>query len=201
MNSYPIARLLLGMVRWRQCPIPLEGKRQSRAAAYLMRRPGSESSQIHRERWRPPDRRSAPFPDLCPSDRRDRRSAAPGVFQFEQRRSPGHPAGFTLRGYYCYEPCYQLVPIGGSLFRLSNLFPGLTVSSARASTMIRLLWIVVYLFSLAIALMCGLAAITILAAIVTGKLADPEAWKTAVFLAAIGCLLWFLSRAAWRLSE
>jgi hypothetical protein len=40
-----------------------------------------------------------------------------------------------------------------------------------------------------------------LAAIVTGKLTDPEAWKTVVFLAAVGCLLWFLCRAAWRLSE
>jgi hypothetical protein len=68
-------------------------------------------------------------------------------------------------------------------------------------TMVRLLWIVVYLISLTIALMCGLAAITISAAIVTGKLNDPEAWVTAVFLAAVGCLSVFLCRAAWRLSE
>lgn len=67
--------------------------------------------------------------------------------------------------------------------------------------MVRLLWIVVCLISLAIALMCGFAAVTVLVAIVTGKLADPEAWKTVVFLAAVGCLLWFLCRAAWRLSE
>jgi len=72
---------------------------------------------------------------------------------------------------------------------------------ARRFVMVRLLWIVIYLVSLAIALMCALAAITILAAVVTGKLADPEAWQTAVFLAAVGCLLWFLCRAAWRLSE
>ena len=65
----------------------------------------------------------------------------------------------------------------------------------------RLLWIVVYLISLAIAVMCALAAVTILAAIVTGKLTDPEAWKTAVLLSAVACLLWFLCRAAWGLSE
>jgi hypothetical protein len=67
--------------------------------------------------------------------------------------------------------------------------------------MVRLLWIVVFLISLAIALMCGIAAITILAAIVTGRLTDPGAWTTAVFLAAVGCLLGALCRAAWRLSE
>jgi hypothetical protein len=66
--------------------------------------------------------------------------------------------------------------------------------------MAHLLWIVVYLISLAMAWI-GLAAITISAAIVTGKLTDPEAWMTAVFLAAVGCLSWFLCRAAWRLSE
>jgi hypothetical protein len=49
--------------------------------------------------------------------------------------------------------------------------------------------------------MCGLAVVTISAAIVTGMLADPEAWITTVFLAAVGCLSWFLCRAAWRLSE
>jgi len=67
--------------------------------------------------------------------------------------------------------------------------------------MVRLLWIVVCFISLVITVMCGFAAVTILAAIVTGKLTDPEAWKTAVFLAAVACLLWFLCRAAWRLSE
>jgi len=67
--------------------------------------------------------------------------------------------------------------------------------------MVRFLWIVVYLISLAIALMCGLAAITISAAIVTGKLNNPEAWMTAVFLAAVSYLFWSLCRAAWRLSE
>ena len=50
-------------------------------------------------------------------------------------------------------------------------------------------------------MMCGLAAVTISAAIATGKLTDPEAWMTAVFLAAVGCLSWFLCRAAWRLSK
>jgi hypothetical protein len=63
-------------------------------------------------------------------------------------------------------------------------------------------WIVVSLVSLVISFMCGIAAIVISVAILTGNLTDdPEAWKTAVFLAAVGCLLWFLCRAAWRLSE
>jgi hypothetical protein len=67
--------------------------------------------------------------------------------------------------------------------------------------MVRLVWIVVYFISLVIAVMSGLAAITIFSAIVTGRLVDPDAWETAIFLAAVGCLLWFLCRAAWKLSE
>jgi len=64
--------------------------------------------------------------------------------------------------------------------------------------MVHLLWIGVCLISLVIAVMCGLAAITISAAIVIGSLTEPEAWMAAVFFAAICCLLCFLSRAAWR---
>jgi TRAP-type mannitol/chloroaromatic compound transport system permease small subunit len=67
--------------------------------------------------------------------------------------------------------------------------------------MVRLIFIAVYFISLVIAVMCGIAAIVISVAIVTGKLNDPEAWKTAAFLAAVACLLWFLCRTTWRLSE
>jgi len=62
--------------------------------------------------------------------------------------------------------------------------------------MVRLIFIVVYLISLAIALMCGIAAIVISFAIVTGKLTDPEAWQTAALLAVAGCLSWLLCRTA-----
>jgi hypothetical protein len=67
--------------------------------------------------------------------------------------------------------------------------------------MLRLILIIVYLISLAISLMCGIAAITISAAIVTGKLADPESWTTAVLLAAVGVSFWLLCRAAKDLIE
>jgi hypothetical protein len=62
--------------------------------------------------------------------------------------------------------------------------------------MVRLVSILVYFISLAITLLCGIAAIVISAAIVTGKLADPGAWETAVAIAVVGCLYWLLSRAA-----
>jgi hypothetical protein len=57
--------------------------------------------------------------------------------------------------------------------------------------MVRLVLIVVYLISLAITLMCWIAAITISAAIMTGK-ADPEDWTMAVLLASVSCLFWLL---------
>jgi hypothetical protein len=63
------------------------------------------------------------------------------------------------------------------------------------------LWIIVFFVSLLIAAMCTLAAVTILGAIGIGKLTDPDAWKTAVFLVAVGCLFWFLCHEAWRSSE
>ena len=67
--------------------------------------------------------------------------------------------------------------------------------------MVRIVWIVVYLIGLAITLMCGIAAIVISAAIVTGKLIDPEAWETAAFLAVVGYLFWLLCRTARGLTE
>ena len=49
--------------------------------------------------------------------------------------------------------------------------------------------------------MCGIAAITISAALVTGKLTDPEDWTTAVLIAALGVASWLLYRAAKDLIE
>jgi hypothetical protein len=67
--------------------------------------------------------------------------------------------------------------------------------------MLRLAWLIVYLVSLAITLMCGIAAITISAAVVTGKLTDADAWETAAFLAVVGYFFWLLCRAAKSLAE
>jgi arginine exporter protein ArgO len=53
-----------------------------------------------------------------------------------------------------------------------------------------------YLCGLAIASMCWLAALTILAAIVTNRLPDSEAWIAVVFFAAAGGLSWMAGRAA-----
>jgi hypothetical protein len=62
--------------------------------------------------------------------------------------------------------------------------------------MLRLAWLIVYLVSLAITLMCGISA-----AVVTGKLADTDAWETAAFLAVVGYFFWLLCRAAKSLAE
>jgi hypothetical protein len=55
--------------------------------------------------------------------------------------------------------------------------------------------IFLYGCALAIALMCGIAALTILAAIVTHKLSDSEAWTAVVFFAVVGVLSWASGRA------
>ena len=62
--------------------------------------------------------------------------------------------------------------------------------------MIAHLRMLIYGFCLAIALMCGIAAFTILAAIVTHKLSDSEAWIAAVFFAVVGGFSWLAGRAA-----
>ena len=59
--------------------------------------------------------------------------------------------------------------------------------------MVCLISIVAYLISLAIALMCGVAAIVISVAVLTGKPTDPE---TAALLAAASCLFWPLCNRA-----
>ena len=62
--------------------------------------------------------------------------------------------------------------------------------------MIAGLRMVLYQCGLAIALMSAIAALTILVAIVTNKLPDPEAWRAVVFFAAVGVLSWTAGRAA-----
>jgi hypothetical protein len=62
--------------------------------------------------------------------------------------------------------------------------------------MITFLRIVLYWCCMAIALMSGIAALTIAAAIITNKLPDSQAWIAAVFFAAIGCAAWIAGNAA-----
>ena len=61
--------------------------------------------------------------------------------------------------------------------------------------MIAHLRMLIYGCSLAIAFMCGIAAFTIFAAIVTHKLSDPEAWTAVVFFAVVGGFSWMAGRA------
>lgn len=57
---------------------------------------------------------------------------------------------------------------------------------------------VLYLCGIAIALMCGVAALTILVAIVTNKLSDdPQAWMAVVFFGVVGgAAVWATGRVA-----
>jgi hypothetical protein len=55
---------------------------------------------------------------------------------------------------------------------------------------------VLYRCGMAIALMSGIAAITITVAIVTNKLPDSQAWMAVVFFTAVGCAAWIVGRAA-----
>jgi hypothetical protein len=50
--------------------------------------------------------------------------------------------------------------------------------------------------SLAIALVCWIAALTIFTAIITGKLSDSNAWIAMMFFAAVGCVSWLVGRGA-----
>jgi hypothetical protein len=62
--------------------------------------------------------------------------------------------------------------------------------------MIASLRTVLYRGCLFTALMCGVAALTITAAIVTNRLPDSQAWMAAVFFAAVGGAAWIAGRAA-----
>jgi hypothetical protein len=55
---------------------------------------------------------------------------------------------------------------------------------------------ILYGCCLAIAFMCGIAALTIAVAIVTNKLSDPQAWMAVVFFTAVGSAAWIAGRAA-----
>jgi hypothetical protein len=67
--------------------------------------------------------------------------------------------------------------------------------------MARVIVIVIYLISLAISLICGIAVIVISVAVVMGKLTDLDAWYTAPLIAVAGCLFWLLSRSMRDLTE
>jgi hypothetical protein len=62
--------------------------------------------------------------------------------------------------------------------------------------MIAFLRTVLYQCCMAIALMSGIAALTITAAITTNKLPDSQAWMAAVFFAAVGGAAWIAGSAA-----
>jgi energy-converting hydrogenase Eha subunit A len=55
---------------------------------------------------------------------------------------------------------------------------------------------VLYWCCMAIALISGIAALTITVAIVTNKLPDSEAWMAVAFFAAAGGAAWIAGRAA-----
>lgn len=62
--------------------------------------------------------------------------------------------------------------------------------------MIAVLREMIYLCSMVITVICGIAAVTITVAIALGKLPDPQAWMAAVFFAAIGVASLIAGRAA-----
>jgi hypothetical protein len=49
---------------------------------------------------------------------------------------------------------------------------------------------------MAIAVLCGIAAVTIAVAIALNDLPDSQAWMAAVFFAAVGVAAWIAGRAA-----
>jgi hypothetical protein len=55
---------------------------------------------------------------------------------------------------------------------------------------------IVYGVGLGISFSCGMAALTILVAMVTNKISDSGDWIAAVFFAAVGGLCWLAGRAA-----
>jgi hypothetical protein len=62
--------------------------------------------------------------------------------------------------------------------------------------MIPFLRTALYWCCMAIALMSGIAAVTITAAIITNELPDSQAWMAAVFFAAVGGAAWIAGNAA-----
>ena len=62
--------------------------------------------------------------------------------------------------------------------------------------MIAVLRTALYWCCMAVALMSGIAALTIAVAIVTSKLPDSQAWMAVVFFAAVGVAAWVAGSAA-----
>ena len=50
-------------------------------------------------------------------------------------------------------------------------------------------------FGVTMAFVCGIAAPTILTALLTNNLQDPQAWTAVVFFVAAGCCAWAVGRA------
>ena len=62
--------------------------------------------------------------------------------------------------------------------------------------MMAFLRMVLYRSGMTIAFICGIAALTILAALITNRLSDSEAWIAVVFFAVVGGFSWMVGRAA-----
>jgi len=67
---------------------------------------------------------------------------------------------------------------------------------AGSSKMMSRLGMVLYQCGVAIALMCGIAVLTILAAIATNKSSDLGTWTAVVFFTVVGVFFWMASRVA-----
>jgi hypothetical protein len=88
-----------------------------------------------------------------------------------------------------------------NVLAVSNVDRGWLVALvwARAKSenkMVARVGMILYWCGLTIASMCAIAAFTILAAILTNKLSDSEAWIAAVFFVVVGGLSWLAGRAA-----
>ena len=67
---------------------------------------------------------------------------------------------------------------------------------AGSSKMMSRLGMVLYRCGVAIALMCGIAVLTILAAIATNKSSDLGTWTAVVFFTVVGVFFWMAGRVA-----
>lgn len=61
--------------------------------------------------------------------------------------------------------------------------------------MIAVLREVLHVCCMTIAVLCGIAALTIAAAIISNKAPDPQTWMAVVFFTAIGIASWIVGRA------
>jgi hypothetical protein len=84
----------------------------------------------------------------------------------------------------------------GNLRRLLALVWTLETRIEGGSKMMARFGMIVYGVGLGISFTCGMAALTILVAMVTNKISDSGDWIAAVFFAAVGGLCWLAGRAA-----